>query len=378
MKSHRINIFYTVLIDRMGKNITIGGIQNYLIGLSHVCMNKGFEVVVYQCADVDFQADYSGVKVIGKVTNPKDSHKKQIKTILKKVENSLNKDDILIFGTDAIAFKTKQFKRTISIQHGISFDFLSYHAHPKLLSNNFIATSYKILLCYRNLMRFLMCKNVVCVDYNFKNWVRTIIPRSLTENAVVIPNYAILSKEEGANFKNLETIKILFARRFESRRGVDILIETIHEISQRYKNVEFTICGDGPMKNILIGKLNDYKNVVITRYGIGESEKFNLEHHITFVPTFGSEGTSFSLLEGMAAGSVPVVSNVGGLTNIVLDGFNGFISEPKSSEFVKVISKLLDHPEQLKFISKNAKSTIEHSFSKDKWDQKWIEFIKSI
>ncbi|WP_420491566.1 glycosyltransferase [Neobacillus drentensis] len=46
----------------------------------------------------------------------------------------------------------------------------------------------------------------------------------------------------------------------------------------------------------------------------------------------GSEGTSLSLLEAMAAKCAEIATNVGGMTNIILDNYNGLIINPDESE----------------------------------------------
>ncbi|WP_312923364.1 glycosyltransferase family 4 protein [Empedobacter brevis] len=374
----KIHIFYTAVMDRAGKNITVGGIQNYLIGLATALREDVDEVIIYQGADIEFDVKYNGIRIIGKKNDLDKSLKKQIKEVFYKVNNLISKEDIIIFGTDKIAFPLKDFSKTISIQHGISFDYIAYDALPKIIKKNFFGTLYKWLQCYKNAKDFLICKNVVCVDYNYVNWIRTILPRKYSENAVVIPNYAKVSSENSINEKPIETIKILFARRFEMMRGVYILIDVIKALNVKYKNIEFTVCGDGPLKKTLEKELGEFSNVTITKFGIGEAEKFNLDHHITLVPTYGSEGTSFSLLEGMAAGAVPIVSNVGGMTNIILDSYNGYILNPDSESFIEKISFLIENPTKLYEFSINSKETVRKSFNEEKWKNQWIKFIKSM
>lgn len=374
----KIHIFYLAVMDRKGEHITVGGIQNYLISLATALKENGDDVKIYQGADKNFISNYNGIEIIGKVNKLKKSLKFQIKEVFKQVEDGIAADDIIIFGTDKVAFKLKKYSKTISIQHGISFDYIAYDAFPGFFKKNIIGIFYKWLQCYKNAKDFLICRNVVCVDYNFTNWIRTILPRNYSENTIVIPNYAVSSEKTNINQISHDKIRVLFARRFEMMRGVYILIDIVKAISSKYDNIEFTICGDGHLKNKLEQELGKYTNVNITKYGIGEGEKFNLEHHITLVPTYGSEGTSFSLLEGMAAGAVPLVSNVGGMTNIILDGYNGYIMNPDSKSFIDKICFLIENPDKLKQISSTAKHTVESSFNERKWKQEWISFINKV
>ena len=55
-----------------------------------------------------------------------------------------------------------------------------------------------------------------------------------------------------------------------------------------------------------------------------------------------SDGTSLSLLEAMACGAVPVVSNIMSNRSWVLDGVNGFLFND-SDQFINAIEKILDN-----------------------------------
>lgn len=378
----RVFIFYPLLLTPDGKDITVGGIQNYLIGLSEIFLESDFETSIIQTADIDFETSYNGHKIRGIKTDRNLSFKRQIRHLYNRSKASIDKDDIIIWGSDRMAIKVDR-GRTIAIQHGISYDYIPYESikfGSLLRKNNYLGAIYKFFQCVKAIRDFGACKTMVCVDYNYMNWIRTVMPRSYSDHAVVIPNYAETMTESSVNdhVNSASTIRILFARRFQFMRGVPILIKVMETILQEYNNVEFTVCGDGPMKKDLENKFKNNPRVNITKYSIGEAHLFNLKHHITLVPTFGSEGTSFSLLEGMAAGAVPIVSNVGGMTNVILDGFNGFMASPNHSEFISKIKLLLDEPEKLTFLSQNARLTIESSFSKHIWKLKWLEFIKKI
>lgn len=52
-------------------------------------------------------------------------------------------------------------------------------------------------------------------------------------------------------------------------------------------------------------------------------------------------GTSLSLFEAMVARCAIVCTNVGGTTNIVLDGFNGFMVRPVADEIREAIEELI-------------------------------------
>ena len=237
---------------------------------------------------------------------------------------------------------------------------------------------YKKLQTNKASREFQVAQNVVCVDYNYLNWIRTYLPRKYSKSVYVIPNFAKVSQSSNRVIDDLTSINILFARRFEAMRGVDIMIDIVKELTVKYKNLNFTLAGEGSLEHKIRQEIGHFTNVKVTKFSIDEVNEINLNHHITLIPTYGSEGTSLSLLEGMAAGCVPVASNVGGLTNIILDGYNGYLVNPSTGEFVKKLSFLIENPQILSQISVNAKNSLESSFSLSKWSKKWIEVINEI
>ncbi|WP_312993433.1 glycosyltransferase family 4 protein [Chryseobacterium flavum] len=371
-----IHIIYSNFADIDKKEIYIGGIQNYIRSLNDIFTKKGHRVEIYQLAKRAGQEIIEGISI-----NSYQSGKGNVLTEIKKMFNffsdKFNEKDLIIWGTDTIGFKT-DFKNVIAIQHGITFDLMYYNLLNPIWHNNFFGTIFKQLQCFKARKNFRKYNNVVCVDYNYLNWIRTQLPRAITDKAKVIPNYADKISNENINTKeNDSELKILFARRFSYERGSEIMLDLIPKVLEKYPFVKFTLSGDGPYKDKFEKQFAGNDNVTITKFKVGEGDEFNLNHHITLIPTYGSEGTSFSLLEGMACGAIPVASNVGGMTNIVVDGFNGFLVEPTSNEYFKVIEKIiLMEKNQLRILSENARATLEKGFSKEIWETRWLNYIE--
>ena len=105
---------------------------------------------------------------------------------------------------------------------------------------------------------------------------------------------------------------------------------------------------------------------------------FHNKIDISVVPTLGSEGTSLSLLEAMASSCAVICTPVGGMSNIVINEFNGIIVNYKSSEIAIAIKKLVNNRNYLNKLGENALKTVEASFSKHKWDSKWINVVNEL
>ncbi len=375
---NKIHVFYPRVLDLRGESITVGGIQNYLINLCDV-LAQNYNICIIQTSKINFLKNYQNHQIRGYKINLNNNFRIQISDVYKKHQQKIDKNDIVIWGSDRISNKINH-ERVITIQHGISFDYIPFDSYrlKSLLKISFFSKIYKLLQNQKALSDFNKSTNMVCVDYNYVNWLRAVYPRQLCNNLTVIPNFSVESMHKNIIEYDEENIYILFARRFHFMRGVNILIDIIDYILPRYSKVFFTICGEGPMEQFLKNKYKHTSNVQISKYQIGEAEIYNLKHHISLIPTYGSEGTSFSLLESMGAGCVPLASNVGGMTNVILDGHNGYLLPPDSDSFIEKLCYLIDNRDELHKISINAKKSIAESFSKEIWKNKWESYINKL
>ena len=217
---------------------------------------------------------------------------------------------------------------------------------------------------------------VVCVDHNFVNWYRAVVPFPQT-NFTVIPNFTDIPEEK--EFVDNEDVRIIFARRFFTYRGTRLFANVIERILKNHNNVYVTFAGEGPDEEYIRNKFNGNDKVTITKYNSNESLKIHKKHDIAVVPTIGSEGTSLSLLEAMASGCAAVCSNVGGMTNIILDGFNGIIFDPyNEDDFYYAIERLVKDKNERIRIAKNGYITARESFSLQVWRERWNKVIDDI
>ena len=171
----------------------------------------------------------------------------------------------------------------------------------------------------------------------------------------------------------------MFARRFEKFRGTRIFGEAISRILDEYNNIEVTVAGWGSDASWLHEKLDKYSNVKFITYDATDSLKIHEDKHIAIVPTTGSEGTSLSMMEAMSSQCAVIISDVGGMTNVVIDKFNGRIVPAGDSEALYIVIKeLINNPQERDKIAIQGYKTIESGFSYNKWKQDWIEVLQNI
>lgn len=368
----RAFIVYKHVLNLSGNGFVVGGIETYLLALTKVLKKNGIKPIIVQRANEDFEKEIDGNIYWGYSVSAKSYHEK----LYAKIKQQLNEEDLLIWGTDTFSMKVPH-KRTLAIQHGIDYDYFPEEdKRKKLFMDLGLGWLVKYFQRRRALNVFRRVNYKVCVDYNFWNWYRTFSVPKEDKNIYVIPNFAQV--DEWETKAPSDTVKVVFARRFVRRRGVSVFLEVVKQLKD-YKNVSFTFAGEGPYLSDIEKLQKEQDNIIITKYEPSEAIRFHKDYDIAVVPTIGSEGTSFSLLEAMSAGNAVVCTAVGGMTNIILNDYNGLMVKPNSVEALKnSLEKLIKDPALRATLAKNAHTTVSQSFSLEKWEERWSLVLNDI
>lgn len=363
----------------------IGGIETYINDLASLVSKNGGEAVVYEVCEkqltpgririnnylVDFYETSHTIAI--------SDYQRAFDAIYTKENGS---DVVFVISSDQLNVKSESHN-VITIQHGVSFDSIGYDGKNRIRKNRYFEMFFKMWICHRQTKMFYHSRNTVCVDYNYFNWFRThgvIYPEY---SVSVIPNYAssFISKEElllklqGRSSK----VKIVFARRFVKYRGVLLFADLIDRFNSEGIDADFTFAGNGPYEEELKKRFSDNNNVHFTQFAATESVIFHKQYDIAVVPTLYSEGTSLSLLEAMAAGCYPLCTHVGGMTNIILDGYNGNMCYPDLDSVCASLKSIIAMPIQnFNNVVQNAYSSALLAFSKEKWEEKWLRILNSV
>ncbi len=368
MKAH---IIYRNYMNHNGEGMSVGGIQTYITNLSEVLKDMGVETVVYQLADKDFTSETNGIKVLGFRFEGKG--KNLTKFLFKKSLEFINpKTDIVVFGSDTYIVDTPPEIKTIAIQHGIFWDKPERVGCSKIIF--FLDYVYQAYKAWKTVCRIKKVDTLVCVDYNFVNWYRALVAHPQMQCSV-IPNFTEIPTEILQKQKS-DKINIMFARRFFPHRGSRLFASVAKRLLESYKNVHITVAGEGPDEEYLHNALDFSDRVEFIRYESSQSLEIHKDKHIAVVPTLGSEGTSLSLLEAMASQCAVVCTDVGGMTNIVLDGYNGLMVSPSEEKIYNAIANLVEDEVLREKVSQKAYETAKEAFSLEVWKERWKKVLQ--
>lgn len=159
-------------------------------------------------------------------------------------------------------------------------------------------------------------------------------------------NFINLNKRRNINGKNHEFL-IISNRNLIKLYNVSLLIRAIPIILKANKNVKFIIAGDGEEKEKIKKEVRDLNLTEFVKF-LGriphkEMPELLMKSDI-YVSTSLFDGTSVSLLEAMASGCFPVVSDIPSNREWIKDGENGFLFHPDNEELLanKIIDAIND------------------------------------
>ena len=159
---------------------------------------------------------------------------------------------------------------------------------------------------------------------------------------------------------------ILFYGRISQYKGVEYLLKAFLKIKSRYKDVKLIIAGKGHFSFDVSPYLNECQIEFINRY-ITVDELVTLIRSSQFVVCPYVSATQSGVVASVLALNKPlIVTNVGGLPEMIEDGKNGLIVPPMDVEALSTaMSNLLSNPQILKkmceYISDSSK------FGKKSW-----------
>ena len=369
MLADSLTIATIPLYDNSAKAYKLGGVESYMRALAKAAHERGAKVDAYQISDSEWTRDEGfftlhGVPVKGGFFKPANQ-----KLFEYARERASERGAIVISG-DHMNVKTRD-PRAIVVEHGIAFDYPISGSGPAFWLKSFI----KLLRCVRNVARFQYVNNTVCVDYNHFNWLRTISSPRDGARMKVIPNFCSgfipdAEFEEKLASRRTRKRRIVFARRFVWYRGTELFANVAERLLREFDDIEITFAGEGPQEGILREKFGSSENVKITSFHPDETFEFHKGFDLAVVPTIFSEGTSLSLIEAMGAGCLPVCTHVGGMTNIVVDGFNGLMSYPDEDSFYECVrGALLAAPERFDAMARNARETAQMGLDYGSWSE---------
>jgi len=183
-----------------------------------------------------------------------------------------------------------------------------------------------------------------------------------------VPEVNLLNKKN----KN-KTFVIGFIGAIDTRKQWWIAMDAIEEASKQSNNIILKIAGNGPDKKLLEDRI--LLKPDLFNY-IGEVsnpvEEFYNDVDLLLM-TSELEGLPMVILEAFSLG-IPVISTpVGGIPEIIIDGYNGYLVNEDSKNIGNKISLLNENNELLQNLSNNAYMSFKEGFTIKKCSERYLD-----
>jgi glycosyltransferase involved in cell wall biosynthesis len=224
------------------------------------------------------------------------------------------------------------------------------------------------------------------VSEQTKQYILKKVPNVNADKLIV--SYLGVEKENNLSLeKKQKTLKILSLAFLGKIKRIDLVIAALEQIDDF--DVEWHHIGEGndhlDIKQYAFNRLFNKSNIKYVLTGdISKKQVYeylNKEHFDVLINTSSFEGIPVSMMEAMSF-SIPVIgTNVGGVSEIIEDGKNGYLlsANPSINEIIEKLTQLYEMSEDEYFnMRKSAFNTWESKFNAESNYSELIYNIKQL
>ncbi len=185
------------------------------------------------------------------------------------------------------------------------------------------------------------------------------------KNGVAIPEIETNERDEFRERFNIkrDDFVITSVARLAPPKTPLLLVDAFAVVRNKIRNCFLFIVGDGPLMPVLkrmVTQLNLVDSVLFT--GLVNNPFPYLMASDLFIFSSAEEGLPLSLLEAMAAGLPVVASKVGGIPEVIKEGYNGYLVPPNNmSALAEAVIKMYGNKGR-QTIGKNNREVVKEYF----------------
>jgi 1,4-alpha-glucan branching enzyme len=273
----------------------------------------------------------------------------------------------------------------VSTLHSTSFgEFLSYLDVPiSSINGSLIYDSmFELIYAFQTNIEYKTADKVIAVSYaTAEEAVRFFhLPRNRViaiHNGVNLPNLL----NSYAKKENKEQIILAIGRLCWSK-GHKYLVDAMPAVLSEFPSARLLLVGDGNQRSALQlqAKKLGIKNAV-GFLGRVSAEKLRLLYcdADVFVHPSLYDPFPIAVLEAMSMGKSVVATHVGGIPEMITNGVDGLLVEPRNSfELARAITDILSDSSSSRRLGQEARKRIEKEFTWEAIARKTLEFYKSL
>jgi glycosyltransferase involved in cell wall biosynthesis len=251
----------------------------------------------------------------------------------------------------------------------------------RILKPNIILVSLEHNTKIKNIFRrWLLSKTSVLVDLSFSDCRTTLdFSKSIYLNSKTILDEIQLVAQQPVD-KKMEvsregkTLNLVSVGRMVEQKNYSHLLHELKLLKNKNIDFQLTLIGDGPERNELeeMSSLLGIDDQVLF-FGHRDDVDQLLAQADIYIQSSLWEGQCFTVVEAMAAALPVITTNVGGLSDYTVDGFNCLhFKASNEGELANAVVRIANDPLLAQKLSTNALETVRTSFSHES-QQKSVE-----
>lgn len=355
----------------------IGGAEVNLYRMGQILLDEGHEVTIYQQENGNPNNEYDGIEI--EYLPTVGSGTAELLSFNLQWQRALSPDEIAYVHSPEYAIPDLRSVDALN-QQGITWDAPSSKDLTTRVKRYFLGR----LLSEKTLVR--------CTDNAFLTYVQSEHPTARND-VFPVPNgvdTTVFSPDvdpvNSPTDSLTEGTVVLFPRTLRLARGGHLIVDALAELRSKGYDVSLWFLGAENITDAsLIRDQIERNNLTEAVEFLGhvpheEMPRYYAAADIVSIPTYHSEGTSLSCLEAMACGRPVVVTDVGGLKEIIyqneVDG--GFKVKPTAEALATAVEKLVEDPALRDRLGENARRRVVDYFTLERWERQMREFFRAV
>ena len=164
--------------------------------------------------------------------------------------------------------------------------------------------------------------------------------------------------------------RLLHIGRLATAKGLPVLFDAMLQVIQQVPKAKLRIIGDGPDRLWLENRVQDLglsNNIEFVGYKSQEEVRQELLKADCFVTSSFAEGVPVVLMEAMAAGLPVIATQIAGISELVEDSVNGYLTPPGDVDtLTNCIIRLIENHDLRQNLGTMARKKVEAGFDIDK------------
>lgn len=290
----------------------------------------------------------------------------------KKIKNSIEQE------SRSAVIHTHGFK-------ALFYSYMIFSPHPLIHTHHGNTGHTLKVRIYEHLATKLMkkCRHVIAVSENMKNELLIILKPynriSIVENMLSLKNASEIREKRNICKKNNSIIQLVFIGRLSPEKGLMPFLHYFNSFKDKNK-FRLDVLGDGPelkeIKNFIAS--NDLKHLITLNGFIIDPTEFLINSDLLVMPSL-KEGLPMTLIEAVSVGLPVLANNVGAVSTLVKNNFNGILIDHSSeASWHNAFSLTLDNINEWRANSIILSKDTEVKYSSEAWAKKTIKIYQKV